>query len=44
MNEKVEDQYLPFTHEYVGIPAVWINETEGQKVIEAFISTKLINE
>lgn len=32
-DEKVEDQYLPFTDEYMGIPAVWVNETEGKKVI-----------
>ncbi|MDW2800798.1 hypothetical protein RZO55_24815 [Clostridium boliviensis] len=34
-DEKVEDQYLPFTDEYMGIPAVWVNETEGKKVIAA---------
>ena len=34
-DEKVKDQYLPFTDEYMGIPAVWVNETEGKKVIEA---------
>lgn len=34
-DEKVEDQYLPFTEEYVGIPAIWVNETEGKKVIAA---------
>ncbi|PXV89536.1 PA domain-containing protein [Lachnotalea glycerini] len=34
-DEKVKDQYLPFTTKYAGIPAVWVNQTEGQKVIEA---------
>ncbi len=34
-DEKVENQYLPFTDEYFGIPAVWVNETEGRKVLEA---------
>jgi hypothetical protein len=28
-DEKVEDHYLPFTDVYMGIPAVWLNETEG---------------
>jgi hypothetical protein len=32
---KVENQYLPFTDEYIGIPAIWVNETEGKKVIDA---------
>ncbi|MDO7908761.1 hypothetical protein Q5741_20465 [Paenibacillus sp. JX-17] len=34
-SEKVEQQYLPFTTDYAGIPAVWVNETEGQKVVSA---------
>lgn len=34
-DEKVEDQYLPFTSEYFGIPAIWVNSTDGNKVIEA---------
>lgn len=34
-DEKVEKQYVPFTSDYAGIPAVWVNETEGQKVIAA---------
>ena len=34
-DEKVENQYLPFTDEYLGIPAIWVNETEGKKVIAA---------
>lgn len=34
-DEKVENQYLPFTDDYMGIPAIWINETEGEKVIAA---------
>ncbi|MFE4710310.1 hypothetical protein ACFRAM_05495 [Paenibacillus sp. NPDC056722] len=34
-DDKVEKQYVPFTTDYAGIPAVWINETEGQKVISA---------
>jgi hypothetical protein len=34
-DKKVEDQYLPFTTDYIGIPAVWVNQTEGQKVMKA---------
>lgn len=34
-NNKVEDQYLPFTDQYKGIPAIWVNETEGKKVLAA---------
>ncbi|WP_060859421.1 M28 family peptidase [Paenibacillus riograndensis] len=34
-DEKVEQQYLPFTTDYAGIPAVWINGTDGQMVIHA---------
>ncbi|BCN31652.1 zinc-binding metallopeptidase family protein [Anaeromicropila herbilytica] len=34
-DSKVEDQYVPFTDEYMGIPAIWVNETDGKKVIEA---------
>ncbi len=34
-NDKIDKQYLPFTEPYAGIPAVWVNETEGQKVIRA---------
>ncbi|MFF2910229.1 hypothetical protein [Paenibacillus sp. NPDC057934] len=34
-DEKAEKQYVPFTDDYAGIPAVWVNETEGQKVIKA---------
>lgn len=32
-NEKIKDQYLPFTTDYAGIPALFVNETEGEKVI-----------
>ncbi|WP_058302981.1 zinc-binding metallopeptidase family protein [Gorillibacterium timonense] len=32
---KVEQQYLPFTTDYAGIPAVWVNETDGRQVINA---------
>ena len=32
-SEKVKDQYLPFTTDYAGIPALFVNETEGEKVI-----------
>lgn len=35
LDKKVEEQYLPFTEEYMGIPAIWVNETEGRKVIAA---------
>lgn len=34
-NNKVEDQYLPFTDQYKGIPAIWVNEAEGKKVLAA---------
>lgn len=33
-DEKVKDQYLPFTEDYVGIPVVWVNESEGKKVVD----------
>ncbi|MFD2878827.1 hypothetical protein ACFTAO_27310 [Paenibacillus rhizoplanae] len=33
--KKAEKQYLPFTEHYFGIPAVWVNKTAGQKVINA---------
>lgn len=33
--EKVKDQYLPFTDGYKGIPALWVSESEGKKVLEA---------
>jgi len=35
VSEKVEDQYLPFTEDYIGIPAIWVNELDGIKVKEA---------
>ena len=31
----VEGQYLNFILDYQGIPALWVNETEGRKVLEA---------
>jgi len=34
-SEKLKKQYLPFTTDYAGIPAVWVDETEGQTVIAA---------
>ncbi|AIQ24109.1 hypothetical protein NSQ90_15205 [Paenibacillus sp. FSL H7-0737] len=34
-DDKVEKQYVPFTTDYAGIPAIWVNETEGKKVINA---------
>ncbi len=34
-NELAKGQYLPFILEYQGIPAVWISESEGEKVKEA---------
>lgn len=30
----IEGQYLPFILDYQGIPAVWVNSKNGQKVIE----------
>ena len=31
----VQGQYLPFIMDYQGIPALWVNETNGQTVIDA---------
>lgn len=31
----IEGQYLPFILDYQGIPAVWVNATDGEKLIEA---------
>ena len=31
----VEGQYLNFVLDYQGIPALWVNETEGRRVLEA---------
>lgn len=31
----IEGQYLPFILSYQGIPAVWVNSSDGDKVIEA---------
>lgn len=33
-DEKVENQYLPFTDVYFEIPAIWVNQTDGKKVME----------
>ena len=35
-----EGQYLPFIMDYQGIPALWVNETVGQRVIEAAEAAK----
>ncbi|MDC7952230.1 hypothetical protein [Liquorilactobacillus mali] len=32
---KVKGQYQPFTTDYAGVPALWVNESEGKKVIKA---------
>lgn len=37
-DECVKGQYLPFILDYQGIPAVWLGEKEGRKVIEAAIA------
>ncbi|WOO37821.1 PA domain-containing protein [Anaerocolumna sp. AGMB13020] len=34
-DEKAEDQYLSFITDYAGIPAVWVNASEGRKVLAA---------
>lgn len=34
-DELAQGQYLPFILEYQGIPAVWVNESQGKKVKEA---------
>ena len=31
----IEGQYLPFILDYFGIPALWVNSKDGQKVLEA---------
>lgn len=31
----VEGQYLPFILDYQGIPALWVNETDGKTLLEA---------
>ena len=30
-----EGQYLPFIMDYQGIPALWVNETTGRRIVEA---------
>ena len=34
-DEMVEGQYLNFILDYQGIPALWVNATDGKKIIEA---------
>lgn len=34
-DEMVEGQYLNFILDYQGIPALWVNESEGRKILEA---------
>ena len=34
-DEMIEGQYLPFILGYQGIPAVWVNASDGEKLIEA---------
>lgn len=34
-NDMIEGQYLPFILDYQGIPCVWVNATDGAKVISA---------
>ncbi|MCQ2474946.1 MAG: M28 family metallopeptidase [Clostridia bacterium] len=34
-SEMVEGQYLNFILDYQGIPALWVNEADGKKIIEA---------
>ncbi len=46
-DELVQGQYLPFILDYQGIPALWVNETVGDRVIEAakeHLSAKLVLE
>ena len=31
----VEGQYMPFIQDYLGIPVLWVNETDGKELIEA---------
>lgn len=33
-NEMIEGQYLPFILSYFGIPAVWVNSSDGDRLIE----------
>ncbi len=34
-DDMVEGQYLPFVLDYQGVPILWVNETNGRKVIAA---------
>lgn len=34
-DQKVSGQYQPFTTEFAGVPAVWLNENEGKNLIRA---------
>ena len=34
-DEAVEGQYMPFIQEYLDLPVLWVNETEGKKLIAA---------
>ncbi len=36
----IQGQYLPFILDYQGMPAVWVNSTEGKRVIEAAAAHK----
>lgn len=34
-NKKVKGQYQPFTTEYTGVPAIWLNEDDGKNIIDS---------
>ncbi len=36
----VKGQYLPFILEYQDLPVLWVNETDGKKLIEAAVQNK----
>lgn len=40
---RIEGQYLPFILPYQGIPAVWVNSTDGAKVLDAAQAHKTAN-
>lgn len=42
-DECVKGQYLPFILEYQNLPVLWVNETEGEKLIQAAKHKKRAN-
>lgn len=42
-DKRIDGQYLPFILPYQGIPAIWVNESDGEKVLEAAKEHKVAN-